>query len=307
MRNTWLLIAFKSVKLLKIFKSVKAFKAIWSFLSMAICAICYSGALGWTFAIGLVAMLFIHEMGHTLALKQKGFGVKLPTFIPFIGAVIFAPKIKNRHVEAYVGYAGPLLGTIASFLVLIQFQLDGRKIWALIGYTGLILNLFNMIPISPLDGGRITQAIHRHFQILGLGALAVLTALIGEPGMLLIWMAVTMDLKMIRVKPRMITVMSIWAVMFILTSFGFGENQTANWWDVAIGSLMTVPILINVMNKEIFSDLENQVMEEEREEARSRKELKSKLKLQWLLFWLGLIAIQVLGVIWITHFLRKTL
>src|SRR4051812_45453074 len=111
-----LVVFMKSAKLLKIFKSVKVLKVVISFASMAIFAVCESAVMGMAFALALVVLLFIHEIGHVIALKIKGYGLRLPLFIPFLGAAISAPPFDDRDTEAYVGYGGPFLGTIAAVL-----------------------------------------------------------------------------------------------------------------------------------------------------------------------------------------------
>jgi len=116
--GTFLAIIFaKSAKLLKaakILKSAKLIKVLITGCSMLISAAIYSFQLGWWFAIGLVLMLFIHEMGHVMACIKKKLPTSAPLFIPMLGAVIFVPKMRSRVTEAYVGIGGPLVGGVAA-------------------------------------------------------------------------------------------------------------------------------------------------------------------------------------------------
>ena len=135
----------------------------------------YSFLFGWPFAIGLVAQLFIHEMGHALVMKLKGIPVKGMVFIPLFGAaVIMRHMPQNARDEAEVGIAGPIAGALAaSACLLLALQPDALGLWAPLAYFGFFINLFNLVPIVPFDGGRVLAAIDRRVWILGfLGLLA---------------------------------------------------------------------------------------------------------------------------------------
>jgi Zn-dependent protease len=130
----------------------------------------YSYLFGWPFAVGLVALLFIHEMGHAIVMKLKGIPVGGMIFIPMLGAAVFMSKMpKNARDEAEVGIAGPIAGALASTVCLfLALQSPGvRSIWAPLAYFGFFMNLFNLIPIVPFDGGRVLAAIDRRVWILG--------------------------------------------------------------------------------------------------------------------------------------------
>jgi Zn-dependent protease len=134
---------------------------------------------GFAFAIGFVLLILVHEMGHAFAIRRAGLQAGWPVFIPFFGAMIALKEMPNsRSEEAAIAYGGPLFGTLASVvLAALYFLTDARFLLAL-AYTGFILNLFNLIPISPLDGGRIAQAFSRRAWVVGglmLGAMFVAT------------------------------------------------------------------------------------------------------------------------------------
>src|SRR6266568_4607922 len=84
-------------------------------LTAIISVVAYSFLFGWPFAIGLVALLFLHEMGHAIVMKLKGIPVGGMIFIPMLGAAVFMNQMpKNAKDEAEVGIAGPIAGAIAS-------------------------------------------------------------------------------------------------------------------------------------------------------------------------------------------------
>ncbi|GAC1362706.1 MAG: hypothetical protein NVS2B12_40540 [Ktedonobacteraceae bacterium] len=132
----------------------------------------YAVVFGWPFAIGLVAMLFIHEMGHALVMKLKGIPVGSMIFIPMLGAAVMMNQMpKNARDEAEVGIAGPIAGALAASFCLFVAQGLPHSVWAPLAYFGFFMNLFNLIPIVPFDGGRVLAAIDRRIWILGFVAL----------------------------------------------------------------------------------------------------------------------------------------
>lgn len=128
--------------------------------TMLLSVFTYSFIYGWPYAVGFVLLIFAHEMGHFLAARQRGLDVGAPTFIPFVGAWIqLKEQPMDVETEAYVAMAGPVLGTVAAMgCYYAADSFDSRLLLAL-AYAGLMLNLFNLIPLSPLDGGRITSII----------------------------------------------------------------------------------------------------------------------------------------------------
>lgn len=150
----WAAVTMKSAKLVSILKLMKFTKIIVTASTLALSTVAYGWAFGPWFGVGLIAMLTIHEMGHVIALRWKGYPISLPVFIPFLGAVIFTKDHGDRETEAYIGYGGPLLGSIAAFLCMAAGLLTGSSLLLLTAFLGVYLNLFNMLPIRPLDGGR---------------------------------------------------------------------------------------------------------------------------------------------------------
>ncbi|HEV7403519.1 MAG TPA: site-2 protease family protein [Chthoniobacteraceae bacterium] len=147
-------------------------------LSMLLMIVVYAQGGGWWWALGFVLLLFVHECGHLIVAKYFGLNVSAPVFIPFIGAMILLKEApRNAWVEACIGIGGPILGSIGALVChVLGVQLDQPLLisLALIGY---LLNLFNLIPITPMDGGRIVTALSPWLWLLGLalmGALAFL-------------------------------------------------------------------------------------------------------------------------------------
>jgi Zn-dependent protease len=122
----------------------------------------YWTAWGWRFALGLVVSIYIHEMGHVAALRRFGIRATAPMFIPGLGAMIRL----NEHPatpreDARVGLAGPWWGLGAAIAAFAIYFATGSKIWGAIGHTGAWINLFNLLPIWQLDGGRGVNPLSR--------------------------------------------------------------------------------------------------------------------------------------------------
>lgn len=156
--------------LLLLFSGLKFGKIFMTGGTMLISVVVYAWIFGWRYAVGFVALLFVHEMGHFIAARQRGLPVGAPTFIPFVGAWIEMKQMPHdAETEAYVGMGGPLvgsLGALACYFVARDMGPDGRWLLA-VAYGGFFLNLFNLIPISPLDGGRITAVLSPRLWLLG--------------------------------------------------------------------------------------------------------------------------------------------
>ena len=136
--------------------------------TMLLSVLLYAYVFGWPYAVGLVAMLFVHEMGHYIAARYKGLDAGLPMFIPFFGSWVQMKKMPHdAQTEAFVGLGGPLLGTVGA-LVCYFLARNYDAPWLLaVAYSGFLINLINMIPISPLDGGRITAVLSPRIWLLG--------------------------------------------------------------------------------------------------------------------------------------------
>ena len=177
-----LLAKFKGVLLL-----LPKIKLLTTSGSMLVSVAAYSLIWGWRFAIGFVLLLLVHEMGHVLQLRREGIKASAPMFIPFLGAVIAAKSLgRNALAEARVGLAGPLVGSAAAAALLpIATATDSNLLRAL-AFTGFFLNLFNLLPVVPLDGGRAMAALSPVMWFAGFAGLAALAFVFPNPIILLI-------------------------------------------------------------------------------------------------------------------------
>jgi Zn-dependent protease len=142
----------------------------------------YSLFWGWEFAAGFVVLLFVHEMGHVIALRREGIKASAPMFVPFLGALITAKSLgENALAEARVGLAGPILGSLGATVVAVIAVLTGSDMLLALAYVGFLLNLFNLLPVVPLDGGRAMAAMAPWMWFLGFGGLIALVFVIPNP------------------------------------------------------------------------------------------------------------------------------
>jgi len=162
-------------------------KLLTTSATMLVSIAAYSLIWGWKFAVGFVLLLLVHEMGHVIQLRREGIKASAPMFIPFLGAVVAAKSLgRDALAEARVGLAGPVLGTLGTAaLVPIAVATDSDFLRAL-AFTGFFLNLFNLAPMLPLDGGRAMAAMAPWMWFAGFGLLAVLAFTFPNPIMVLI-------------------------------------------------------------------------------------------------------------------------
>jgi Zn-dependent protease len=162
-------------------------KVLTSGGTMLLSVFAYAFVFGWWYAVGFVGLLLIHEMGHFLAARKRGLNVGLPTFIPFVGAWIqLKEQPMDAETEAFVGIAGPMLGSAAAFVCYMLARETGSALLMALAYAGFFLNLFNLIPLSPLDGGRIVSVISPKIWFLGVPILVGLFFWIPSPLLVLI-------------------------------------------------------------------------------------------------------------------------
>lgn len=134
-------------------------------LSMAV----YATTFGWPYAVGFVLLILVHEMGHFLAARQRGLDVGAPVFIPFVGAWITLKDARLApETEAYVALAGPLLGSVGAFVCYLLGHAGHGRLFLALAQAGFMINLFNLIPLHPLDGGRLIKVLSPKWLLLGL-------------------------------------------------------------------------------------------------------------------------------------------
>ena len=155
--------------------------------SMLVSIAAYQLIFGWKFAVGFVLLLLLHELGHVIQLRREGVEASAPMFIPFLGAVISAKSLGgNAAAEARVGLAGPILGSIATLVPLGIWLATGSDFWRALAYIGFFLNLFNLLPVLPLDGGRAMAALSPYVWAAGFAGLIALMFVFPNPILLLV-------------------------------------------------------------------------------------------------------------------------
>jgi Zn-dependent protease len=155
--------------------------------TMLVSLAAYSLIWGWKFALGFVLLLFVHEMGHVIQLRREGIPASAPMFIPFLGAVVTAKSLgDDATAEARVGLAGPVLGTLGALALLPVAITTGQDFWYALVFTGLFLNLFNLLPVVPLDGGRAMAALSPWMWFVGLFGMVLLAFVYPNPIIFLI-------------------------------------------------------------------------------------------------------------------------
>src|SRR3984893_9524604 len=127
---------------------------------------------GTWFAVGLVLMIFIHEMGHVVEIRRQGMQATAPIFIPFLGAAIFQRSHAQSPMrQAQIGIAGPIAGTLGATVAFVLYNSTHWNVLLLWAYFGFLLNLFNLIPFGMLDGGWILAPVSKWIQVAGLAVL----------------------------------------------------------------------------------------------------------------------------------------
>jgi Zn-dependent protease len=147
----------------------------------------YAMVFGWWYALGFILLLLIHEMGHYVAARRLGLNVGLPTFIPFVGAWI---ELKDQPLsveqEAHIAFAGPFAGTIAAAAVLALALSQHSALLLALAYAGFFINLFNLVPVTPFDGGRIVAILSPKVWFIGVPVLVGAFMLSPSPMFLMI-------------------------------------------------------------------------------------------------------------------------
>ena len=162
--------------------------------SMLVSIGAYTLIWGWQFAVGFVLLLFVHEMGHVIQLRREGVKASAPLFIPFLGAVVWAKSLGgNALAEARVGLAGPILGSLGALACLPLAAATGNNLFQALAFTGFFLNLFNLAPVLPLDGGRAMAAMAPWMWIVGLGVMIGAAFAFPNPIIILILLFAVME------------------------------------------------------------------------------------------------------------------
>jgi Zn-dependent protease len=208
--------------------------------TMLVSIAAYSLIWGWKFAVGFVALLFVHEMGHVIQLRREGIEASAPMFIPFLGAAIWAKSLGDNAVaEARVGLAGPILGSLGAAALIPIADATGNDLFTALAFTGFFLNLFNLLPVVPLDGGRAMAALSPWMWFVGFAGLVALVFVFPNPIILLIVLFGAMETwrrwkernapeakEYYRVSPRdRLLVAAVYLALVVLLAFGMAETH----------------------------------------------------------------------------------
>jgi Zn-dependent protease len=195
-----LLAVFAKLKFLLVGLKLLTFgKIILTMGTMVISAWFYGLRYGWAFGVGLVALIFIHECGHALAARLRGIPTGIMVFIPGFGAFVTTKRYgQNITEDAFIGIMGPIVGTLASIGCFGLYLVTGNALFLVLTQWGFLVNLFNLAPTPPLDGGWITPLFSPKLLALGavllvfiipLNPLIAILALLSLPRIIGAWKA----------------------------------------------------------------------------------------------------------------------
>ena len=162
------------------FVLLKFGKLSGTFISFGLSLLIYIGLFGWQFGLGALLLIAIHESGHMLFARAQRLPVSAPFFLFGFGAVVTTRGFRDARQEAIVAIGGPVVGTAAALLCYL-FALSlpeghTRYLFLALAYWGCLINLFNLIPMSPMDGGRVASAVSRWANVAGIGVILLLIA-----------------------------------------------------------------------------------------------------------------------------------
>lgn len=174
-KGPWWLIGLAGAFLLAQAKTLLSFlqfgKLGLTLVTMLISIGAYTLIAPFELAVGAAFLLLVHELGHVAAARKKGLPVSAVVFIPFIGAMITMKRHpRDAETEALIAISGPLAGTLASAAAYAVGIAGVHPLWIAIANVGFLFNLLNLLPIKPLDGGRIAVAVTRWLWLAGLVA-----------------------------------------------------------------------------------------------------------------------------------------
>ena len=161
-----------------------------TFFTMVLSAGVYWTIWGWKFALGVVLSIYVHEMGHVQALQRYGIKATAPMFIPGVGAVVRLKQYPaDRREDARVGLAGPIWGLGAAVVAYAVYRATGSGIWGAIAHFGAWVNLFNLLPVWQLDGGRGFRALTRGQRWIAAAMIGAMWLVTGEGLLVLLGLA----------------------------------------------------------------------------------------------------------------------
>ena len=168
-----ILLVLKQAKILVVFAKFGKFFITGGSMLLSMWA--YATQFGWPMGVGLVLSIFVHECGHAYAGWRKGIPMTGMVFIPFMGAAVLHKRGgKNVAEDAYIGIMGPIWGTVSGLACLLVNLVNPSPFWLVLAYIIFWLNLFNLAPVVPLDGGWITPVFSPKLLAVGVILLFIL-------------------------------------------------------------------------------------------------------------------------------------
>lgn len=160
--------------------------------SMLVTVGTYSMFFGWPYAVGMVGLILVHETGHALVMLNRNLPFSPMIFVPFVGAMISMNRLpRDAWEDALVAFGGPVLGSIGAGGVAVAATLTQSQLLYALADFGFMINLFNLLPVGSMDGGRIASALSPYAGVagLGLGGALAYQGMIGNPIFYLILLA----------------------------------------------------------------------------------------------------------------------
>ena len=150
------------------------FKSVVFAGTIAISLLAYAQLWGWQFALGFVLLILVHELGHVIALRVRGIRASALVFVPLLGAfTAWKDQPRSAYEHAETALAGPLAGSLGALAVGYVGHTRHSSFLLSLAFTGLLINLINLVPIPalPLDGGKVAGLLHPSIWLFGTAGL----------------------------------------------------------------------------------------------------------------------------------------
>jgi Zn-dependent protease len=152
----------------------------------------YSMFFGLPYAVGIVGLTLVHEMGHAAVMHRMNIPFTPMVFVPFVGAfVAMKDRPRDAWKDALIGAGGPVLGSAGAAVVAVGAHMTDSQLLYAVADFGFMINLFNLLPIGSMDGGCIAGALSKWVSLggIGLGGLIAYQGVIQNPIFYLILIA----------------------------------------------------------------------------------------------------------------------
>jgi Zn-dependent protease len=155
-------------------------------ITMIIAVWFYTLFFGPAFAVGIVALILVHELGHFIVARWMGLPARLPIFVGPLGAFTNLRRAPgDAGKSGIIALAGPALGTVAALMCFLLASIAApgyaRYLLLALAFFGCFLNLINLVPVGFLDGAKVADAIPKWMNVVGLLVVAGVVLLFGNP------------------------------------------------------------------------------------------------------------------------------